>query len=99
MDDPFVDNFTPCFAEGGILEVGDPLVLVDFPGPSMASLSNPQDLTFLSYFTGDFPSKGANQFFTFRGTFHFPCASCNSGEAGAKRFFEPTPPWALFLFS
>jgi hypothetical protein len=39
MDDPFVDNFTPCFAEGGILEVGDPLVLVEFPGPSMASLS------------------------------------------------------------
>jgi hypothetical protein len=79
MDDPFVDNYTPCGANsgsafGGILEVGDPLVLVDFPIPFHGFTYHPQDLTFLSYFVGDSPSKGANGFYTFLGTYHFACS-------------------------
>jgi hypothetical protein len=79
MDDPFVDNFTPCGANsgsafGGMLEVGDPLVLVDFPIAFHGLTYHPQDLTFLSYFAGDSPSKGANGFYTFLGTYHFACS-------------------------
>lgn len=75
MDDPFVDNATPCFANpNGSLEVGDHLVLFDFPVVLGGVTYHPQDLTFVSYFTGAFPSKGVNKQFTFRGNYHFPCS-------------------------
>ena len=74
MADPFVDNVTPCNAAGGVLEVGDPLSGVDFPVAVGGFTYHPQDLTFLSYFTGDFPSKAVNRQFTFKSAFHFPCS-------------------------
>jgi hypothetical protein len=74
MEDPFVDNVTPCNAAGGLLEVGDPLSGVDFPVTAGGFTYHPQDLTFLSYFTGDFPSKAVNHQFTFKSAYHFPCS-------------------------
>jgi hypothetical protein len=73
IDDPFIDNITACGITG-YLEVGDPLVLVDIPVPHHGFTYHPQDLALLSYFSGDVPSKGVNQFFTFFGVYHWPCS-------------------------
>ena len=73
IDDPFVDNSTACGVTG-LLEVGDPLVGVDFPVPDHGFTYHPQDLALFSYFSGDFPSRGVNQFFTFFGVYHWPCS-------------------------
>lgn len=74
--DPFIDNITPCFVNPNqILEVGDVLAGSDFSVISGGVTYQLQFLNLVSYFTGDFPSKGVNKQFTFpRRILNFPCS-------------------------
>lgn len=74
--DPFIDNFTPCFIDGGgVLEVGDVLVGNDVNAVSAGITFQVQIMNLVSYFTGDFPSKAVNKQFTFPPSLlKFPCS-------------------------
>lgn len=69
MDDPFVNNNSPC----GILEVGDPLVNQDYPVALNGITYHPEDLAFLSWFALDKPSKGAGGKYSLRGGLTATC--------------------------
>jgi len=49
LDDPFIDNSVPC-TDNSILEVGDPLVLHDFPYTVNGFTYHLQDEVFIDYF-------------------------------------------------
>ena len=64
LDDPFVDNSVGC-QDNSILEVGDPLVLEDFPYKLHGFTYHLQDLVFLGYF-GAPPSTSVNSWLSFQ---------------------------------
>ena len=66
VDDPFVNNSAPNTGGcGGIVEVGDSLVLHDYAYPLGGFTYHLQDLVFLDYFSGD-TSLQVNHWFSFQ---------------------------------
>ncbi len=68
VDDPVVNNSTPC----GILEVGDPLSSVIFDVQLNGMVWHPQDLVFAPWFTYQ-PSFSVNGWLTFKNSFTTAC--------------------------
>jgi len=64
MDDPFVDNRVGC-QDNSILEVGDPLVLHDFPYALHGFTYHLQSMVFLPYFGAD-KNTSVNSWYSFQ---------------------------------
>jgi hypothetical protein len=80
MNDPFVSNVVPAWKSplapqygcSNLLEVGDPLVGVEFT----VNGYHPQDEAFLSWFARQQPSIGYHGLYTYLGTFTSPAPTC-----------------------
>ena len=80
MNDPFVSNVVPPWSSplapqygcSNLLEVGDPLVGVEFT----VNGYHPQDEAFLSWFARQQPSIGYHGLYTYLGTFASPAPTC-----------------------
>jgi hypothetical protein len=69
MDDPYVNNNTPC---GTLLEVGDPLNTAIFNVKLGGMTWHPQDLAMLGYFSYN-SAQSVNKWLTFRNTIKKSC--------------------------
>ena len=70
MDDPYINNRTPC----GILEVGDPLNSAIWEVQGNGRTWHPQDLAMVGYFYQT-PVPSVNNWLTFRNTYATACAN------------------------
>ena len=70
MDDPYINNHTPC----GILEVGDPLNSAIWETQANGRTWHPQDLAMIGYFYQT-PVPSVNGWLTFRNTYTTTCAN------------------------